>query len=160
MSDRPQRFEEVDIGTSVEIDETYEVTAEEIVEFAGKYDPQPFHVDEAAAADSIFGGLVASGWHTCAMAMRLLVDGYLSEAGTRGALGVDDLRWHHPVRPGDVLRIRSEIVDKEPWSDGLGLVRSLVEVYAVDGDVDTDPHDAENLAMSYVALELYEMAEE
>jgi acyl dehydratase len=153
--DLPQRFEEVTVGEAFELPGSYEVTKEEVIEFAETYDPQPFHVDEEAAAESMFGGLVASGWHTCAMAMRLLVDGYLSESGSQGALGVDDLRWHQPVRPGDVLRVRSEVQEKEPWSESMGLVHSRVELYAT-GSEDDDPFAQENLAMSYVALGLFD----
>jgi acyl dehydratase len=153
--DLPQRFEAVTVGETFELPGSYEVTKEEIIEFAEQYDPQPFHVDEAAAADSMFGGLVASGWHTCSMAMRLLVDGYLSESGSQGALGVDDLRWHQPVRPGDVLRLRTEVRDTEPWNESMGLVRSRVELYATDGN-DGEPFAQENLVMSYVALGLFD----
>lgn len=92
----------------------YEVTREEVIEFASKYDPQPFHLDDAAAAaNPIFGRLSASGWHSCAMAMRMLTDhwtedGYFSEGGT----GVDELRWTKPVYPGDVLSIEAEVLTK------------------------------------------------
>jgi acyl dehydratase len=154
--DRPQHFEAVEVGDSYDLPDSYEVTKEEIIDFAQKYDPQPFHVDEQAAADSMFGELVASGWHTCAMAMRLLVDGYLSDSGSQGALGVDDLRWHRPVRPGDVLRLRSTVEDKGPWGEGLGLVRSRVELYATDGADDPDPFDDGKMVLSYVALGLFE----
>jgi len=113
----------------VELEETlefgsYEVTREEIVEFAGRYDPQTFHLDEEAAAESMFGGLVASGWHTAAMTMRLIVDNYLSESGAVGSPGVEDLRWPAPVRPGDTLRVRSVPIEREPWSEDLGLVKT------------------------------------
>jgi len=125
-----------------------EVTAEDMVSFAEQYDPQPFHVDAEAAAETPFGGLVASGWHTAALTMRLLVDGVLSEAATRGALGVDELRWHQPVRPGDELTVETEIVEKEPWSDEAGLARVRIET-STDGD----------LAMSMVGLVLFERRE-
>jgi acyl dehydratase len=120
------------------------VTAEEIVAFAEQYDPQPFHLDEEAAAQSPFGGLVASGWHTAALTMRLLVDGILSETASQGALGVDELRWHRPVRPGDELAVETEIESKEPWSDEAGLARVRIET-SVDDD----------LAMSMVGLVLF-----
>jgi acyl dehydratase len=81
-----------------------EVTGDEIVEFARRYDPQPFHVDETAAAQSLFGGLIASGWHTASLFMRLYADTVLSKSAGMGSPGVDELRWRHPVRPGDVLR--------------------------------------------------------
>jgi len=98
------------------------VTREEILDFAEQYDPQEFHVDEEAAADSQLGGLVASGWHTAAVSMRLLVDGYLSEVAVVGALGVDRLRWRHPVRPGDELTVDVSPLRKEPWDDRNGKV--------------------------------------
>ena len=101
---------------------SYEVTREEIMEFGQAYDPQTFHVDEEAAAESMFGGLIASGWHTAAMTMRLIVDNYLNESGALGSPGVDELRWPAPVRPGDVLRIRAEPVEKDPWNDDMGAV--------------------------------------
>jgi acyl dehydratase len=90
------------------------VTREEVIEFASKYDPQPFHLDDAAAAaNPIFGRLAASGWHSCAMLMRMLidewtVDGYFSLGGS----GVDELRWTRPVYPGDVLSVRAEVLSK------------------------------------------------
>lgn len=92
----------------------YHVTREEVLEFASKYDPQPFHLDDAAAATNpIFGKLAASGWHTCGMLMRMLVDewtqdGYFSLGGT----GADELRWTRPVYPGDVLSVRAEVLSK------------------------------------------------
>ncbi len=89
----------------------YEFTAAEIVEFAEKYDPQPFHTDPEAAAESAFGELVASGWHTASTCMRLYVDGILADRAGMGARGVDELRWRQPVRPGDELRIETEVLD-------------------------------------------------
>jgi len=82
------------------------VTQEEVIAFARQYDPQYFHVDPEAAAASPFGGLIASGWHTAAMMMRLLVDNVISSAAALGSPGVDELRWLRPVRPGDELSIR------------------------------------------------------
>lgn len=82
------------------------VTREEIIEFATRYDPQPFHTDEAAADASMFGGLIASGWMTCAVAMRMVCDNYLLKAASLGSPGVDQIRWLRPVRPGDLLRLR------------------------------------------------------
>jgi acyl dehydratase len=148
MAELPETFEDVEVGDNFAAEDTYEVTREEIIEFAEQYDPQPFHVDEEAAKESHFGGLVASGWHTCSMAMRLLVDGLLSEDGSMGAAGVDDLRWYEPVRPGDTLRLEGEVVDKGPWSDSLGLVHSRTELYNPD-----------DLVMSYVGLVLWRRAE-
>jgi len=114
-------FEDLTVGETAEFG-AYEVTADEMTSFAEQYDPQPFHTDPDAAAETPFGGLVASGWHTASMTMRLLVDNHLSEGAARGALGVDDLRWRRPVRPGDELTVRTEVVDKEDWDDENGLV--------------------------------------
>jgi len=111
---------------------SYEVTAEEIVAFAEQYDPQPFHTDPDAAAETPFGGLVASGWHTAAMTMRLLVDGPLSELATRGALGVDELRWRSPVRPGQTLTVETEVVAKEGWDEDTGKIDVAGTTYAED----------------------------
>jgi acyl dehydratase len=90
------------------------VTAEEIKAFAGQYDPQPFHLDEAAAASSFFRGLAASGWHTTAMTMRLLVESELRIAGGVIGGGVEELRWPRPVRPGDTLHVETELVEVRP----------------------------------------------
>ncbi len=108
---------------------SYEVTREEIMRFAEQYDPQPFHIDPEAAEESMFGTLVASGWHTAAMTMRLLVDGYLLESGAMGSPGLEGLRWKQPVRPGDELSIETEAVDKEPWDEDRGVVISVTETY-------------------------------
>lgn len=116
-----ETYEEVTLGEVREFGE-YEVSRAGIIEFAEQFDPQAFHVDEDAARESIFGGLVASGWHTASMTMRIIVDNYLSETGAVGSPGVDELRWPAPVRPGDVLRVRSEPVDRDPWDEGLGAV--------------------------------------
>ena len=86
----------------------YHVTEEEILEFAKKYDPQPFHTDIEAARRSIFGGLIASGWHTCSMVMRMLCDHLFTNSANTGSPGVDEIRWIRPVRPGDILRLRVE----------------------------------------------------
>jgi acyl dehydratase len=80
-----------------------EVTEDEIIEFAMRFDPQPFHVDVEAAKESMFGGLIASGWHTCSLFMRLMVDGFIKDAASLGSPGMDEIRWLAPVRPGDRL---------------------------------------------------------
>ena len=89
----------------------YLITREEVIDFAGRYDPQPFHLDEEAARQSIFGGLIASGWMTCGVLMRMLVDDFISPVSSMGSPGVDELRWLKPVRPGDRLRARVTVVD-------------------------------------------------
>lgn len=90
------------------------VTAEEIVEFASRWDPQPFHVDAEAAAASAFGGLCASGWHTVAMYMRLYVDNLLIHTASQGSPGVDEVRWLAPVRPGDTLSAVATVEETRP----------------------------------------------
>lgn len=90
------------------------VDKEDIKTFAAKFDPQPFHLDEAAAQDTIFRGLAASGWHTAAMTMRLLVDSEIKPAGGIVGAGFDEFRWPRPVRPGDELRLESEVLDARP----------------------------------------------
>jgi acyl dehydratase len=129
-------YEDVEIG-QVRSFGAYEVTREEILSFARQYDPQPFHTDAEAARDSMFGGLVASGWHTGAMTMRMLVDNYLLESGALGSPGLESLRWRNPVRPGDVLSIRAETIDKEPWDETRGLAYIDVETLADDVTVMT-----------------------
>ena len=105
-------FEDLEVGT-VQRFGRYEVTREEVVAFAGKYDPQPFHLSDEAAAATYFGRLSASGWHTCAMTMAMLV-AHLKENAQAGlgSPGLDELRWLRPVYPGDVLRCESEVTEK------------------------------------------------
>lgn len=102
----------------------------EMIAFAKRYDPQSFHTDPEAAARSAFGGLIASGWHTAAMTMRLLVEGYLSTVASLGSPGIDELRWTRPVRPGDVLRVRVTVFEarRSQSKPDRGVVRSLIEV--------------------------------
>jgi acyl dehydratase len=112
------------------------ISKQEILEFARKYDPQPFHVDPEAASHGPFGGLIASGWHTASIMMRLFADHYLSRVASLGGPGVDELRWLKPVRPGDSLRIRVTVLEAKRSSSKTdrGLVRSLVEVFDQEGD--------------------------
>jgi acyl dehydratase len=106
------------------------VTREDILGFAREFDPQPFHVDEAAAKGSPFEGLIASGWHTAAVFMRLYVDALLSRAAGMGSPGIEELRWLKPVRPGDTLRARLTVLDAKPseHNPGRGTVRLAGEV--------------------------------
>lgn len=101
-------------------------TADSIRDFAEEYDPQPFHLDDGAGARH-FDGLIASGWHTAAACMRALVDDVLLEIAIIAALGIDDLRWRAPVRPGDELDVTVEIVEKQPWDDDRGRITFLLE---------------------------------
>ncbi len=106
-------LEDLHVGDRFESD-TFLVTEDDIVAFARAFDPQPFHLDVGAAEQSVFRGLVASGWHTAAMSMRLFVTGGLQLAGGSVGLGVDELRWPRPVRPGDTLRLQTEIMEIRP----------------------------------------------
>lgn len=104
-------FEDMEVGTSVEVGK-HTFTRDEIVEFAQKFDPQPFHLDEHAAAQSPFGGLVASGWHTCSVMMGMLAREVLDGSTSMGSPGVDAIRWLKPVRVGDTLTMMNVVVDK------------------------------------------------
>lgn len=92
------------------------VTREEVLAFATRYDPQPFHVDDAAAEASMFGRLAASGWQTCSMAMRMMCDAFLLESSSMGSPGLDQLRWLKPVYPGDTLRVRITVLNSRPMA--------------------------------------------
>ena len=108
----PKFFEDFEVGATQEFGE-YLVTEEEILEFASKYDPQPFHLSDEAAKETLFGGLCASGWHTCAIVMRMIVDNMPKEGnGSLGSPGIDELRWTKPVFPGDTLRVKNTILSK------------------------------------------------
>ena len=124
-------FEDLEVGRESEYGR-YEVTREEVLEFARKYDPQPFHLSDEAAAKTHFGRLAASGWHTCAMTMAVIVRHLAGEqqAGL-GSPGVDELRWLKPVFPGDTVRVETEIVDVTPSRSkpDIGSFRSQVMVF-------------------------------
>ena len=106
------------------------VTEAEILAFAERFDPQPIHVNAQFAASGPFGGLIASGWHTASIAMRLIVDHYLSQVASLASPGIDELRWPTPVRPGDTLRLRTTIVETRPSRSkpDRGLVRTRAEL--------------------------------
>jgi acyl dehydratase len=113
MMDSPLYLEDFAVGQTFGTD-AVAVDAEGIKAFARQFDPQPFHTDEEAAGAGPFGGLVASGWHTAALSMRLIVGSGLKVAGGLVGGGADELRWPRPVRPGDVLRVESEVLDVRP----------------------------------------------
>lgn len=122
-------FEDYTVGLVDEFGDVL-VTADEIVGFARRYDPQAMHIDAEASARGPFGGLIASGWHTAAMTMRLFVEHYLSKVATLPSPGIDELRWVLPVRPGDRLRVRVTVTEarRSRSKPDRGVVRSLVEV--------------------------------
>jgi acyl dehydratase len=113
------------------------ITSEEIVRFAKEYDPQPFHIDEEAAKKSVFGGLIASGWMTCAKMMRLMCDHYLLESASLGSPGVDEVRWLKPVRPGDTLTAVRKTVEarKSASNPMVGIIKSRWEVSNQHGEM-------------------------
>lgn len=112
------------------------VSRDQIIAFASQYDPQPFHTDEEAAKESIYGGLIASGWHTVALFMRLLVDGLLSRAASMGSPGVDEVRWLKPVRPGDTLSARGVVLAVVPSRSkpDRGILRTSYEMFNQSGE--------------------------
>jgi acyl dehydratase len=114
MTDRTERYlDDFEAGQTFRSGRIH-VDVDRIKRFATEFDPQPFHLDENAASDSIFGGLAASGWHTAAITMRLLVDSDLAPAGGLIGAGFDELSWPRPVRPGDELHVDSEVLDVRP----------------------------------------------
>jgi acyl dehydratase len=139
-------FEDYVAGSVVECGPTV-VDEAELIDFAKKYDPQYFHVDPDAATRSAYGGLIASGWHTAAMTMRLLVEGYLSSVASLGSPGIDELRWTKPVRPGDALYVRATVLEatRSRSKPDRGVVRTRIEVSNQHGE----------LVMSLKAINLF-----
>jgi acyl dehydratase len=134
---QPQRFfEDYTPGLVLEGGD-YEMTEAEILGFAQRYDPQPFHLDHAAARDSMFGELVASGWTTAAVAMRLMVEHFFGAGGSMGSPGIDELRWPRPVRVGDRLRLRATVEQARlsKSKPDRGMVHFFTEVLNQDGEV-------------------------
>lgn len=130
-----QYFEDLTIGQTTNFG-SYEVTREEVIEFAQKYDPQPFHLSDEAAAKTHFGRLAASGWHTCAMAMAVIARHVVdNEQAGLGSPGVDELRWLKPVYPGDTLSVSSTLIEATPSRSkpDIGSFRSETTVTNQDG---------------------------
>lgn len=128
-------WEDLVPGTSFELG-SVSPNAEMIRAFAEQFDPQPFHLDEEAGKASVFGGLCASGWHTCSLTMRLIVDNFLCEAASQGSPGLESLKWLKPVYAGDTLHVRQSILDSRPMGSkpDIGLVRTAWEVRNQQGD--------------------------
>ena len=128
-------FEDLEVGAETDFG-AYDVTREEVLEFARKYDPQPFHLSDEEAAKTHFGRIAASGWHTCAMTMAVIARKVVGQdqAGL-GSPGVDELRWLKPVYPGDTLHVRGKIVDKTPSRSrpDMGSFRTETTVTNQDG---------------------------
>ncbi|MDN4054370.1 MaoC family dehydratase [Massilia sp. YIM B02763] len=135
-------FEDFHPGQDIDLG-TRSVTEEEIVAFATAFDPQPFHVDPAAASASMYGGVIASGWHTCSMMMRLVVDRLLSRSSSMGSPGLDGVRWLAPVRAGDTLNVHYRTVNVKAssskpdrgvvWSTWVAINQHGETVCTVDG---------------------------
>ncbi len=126
-----QYFEDIEVGTKASFGD-YAVTREEVIAFAEKYDPQPFHLSDEAAAQTHFGRLSASGWHTCAMTMAMLVAHLKANAQAGlGSPGIDELRWLTPVYPGDRLRCESEVLEKRRSASRpeMGIFKSRMAVF-------------------------------
>ena len=128
-------WEDMPVGSTRDLG-TITPTAEEIVAFATQFDPQPFHLDEEAAKQSVFGGLCASGWHTCSMAMRLMVTNFLLESSSQGSPGLENIKWLKPVFPGDTLRLQHTVVESRPMTKRLdvGLVRTVWAMFNQRGE--------------------------
>ncbi|MCO5073323.1 MAG: MaoC family dehydratase [Rhizobiaceae bacterium] len=135
-SDKKWAYEDLIDGLTIELGSKL-VLAEEIVEFAKEFDFQPMHLDEEAGKASILGGLGASGWHTCAMFMRMMCDAFLLNSTSQGSPGMDFTRWKKPVLAGDTLTARSTVVNRRQSNSrpGLGLVTLRSEMTNQNGDV-------------------------
>ena len=135
--ERPDRyFEDYRVGEQVEFG-SYRMTEEQIAAFARDFDPQPFHVNKDAARQSVYGGLVASGWHTASAMMRMMVDHFISPKTSMGSPGMDEIRWLKPVRPGDTLRVRVTVLSAKRSTNkpDRGVIDQRVEVINQHGDV-------------------------
>lgn len=135
MSQFKYYWEDMAAGTVRDLG-TVTLSAQEIKDFARQFDPQPFHLDEEAGRHSIFGALCASGWHTCALAMKLTVENFLLEAASMGSPGLESLRWLKPVYPGDTLRLEQSVVESRALRSRpeIGLVRSRWEMFNQNGE--------------------------
>ncbi|WP_428420906.1 MaoC family dehydratase [Methylibium sp.] len=129
MSTQPHYFwEDFAVGSTREFG-GHTLTRDEIVRFASEFDPQPFHLDEEAGKRSLFGGLAASGWHSCALVMRMMCDAYLLDSSSLGSPGLEQLKWLKPVLVGDTLRVRMTVLEARPMASKphIGLVRTRWE---------------------------------
>ena len=141
-----RHFEDFIPGSTAEFG-PIDVDEAEVIAFAKRYDPQPIHTDPVAAAEGPFGGLIASGWHTASLVMRLLVQNYLARGASLASPGLDELRWLWPVRPGDKLHVRATVIEarRSQSKPDRGLVRTKIEVLNQDGRV----------VMSMLAMNLF-----
>ena len=123
-------FEDYEAGRVYELG-SVQVELAEVVEFATRYDPQYFHIDESRAKESIYGGIIASGWHTASMMMRVFADNFLSDVSSLGSPGLDELRWYLPVRPGDTLFVSAIVLEARlsKSKPDRGVMRTRTEVH-------------------------------
>lgn len=137
VNPREDRYFEDYVKGSVHEFGPVSVAEDEIIEFGTRFVPQPYHTDPELAKKSIYGGIIASGWHTAAVMMRVYSDNYLSKVANLGSPGVDELRWPKPVRPGDQLSIRVTVLDtrRSSTKPDRGIVHSFLETLNQDGDV-------------------------
>ena len=136
MADELLYWEDFPVGDTMQMG-SHTFTETEIIDFARQFDPQPFHIDPDAAKNSFFKGLVASGWHTCAIAMRLMVDKYVSRSASLGSPGLDNIRWLAPVRAGDTISYRRTTTAARPSESkpGIGLLHSRWEATNQHGEM-------------------------
>ena len=135
MGDITYFWEDMAVGQVRELG-TISPSREEIIAFASQFDPQPFHLDDAAGEASVFGGLCASGWHTCAMAMRLMVTNFLQQTSSLGSPGLEHIQWKKPVYPNDTLRLQTTVLETKPMGrrPDVGMTRNLWEMFNQHGD--------------------------
>ncbi len=136
MTTQPAYLEDFEVGQNHAVG-SFSMTKEEIIEFATRFDPQPFHIDEGAAQQSPFGGLIASGWHTCAKLMRTMCDAYLLKAAGAGSPGIENISWIKPVRPGDVISVvrETEKINPSRSKPDRGMVLSKFTLTNQNGEV-------------------------
>jgi acyl dehydratase len=129
-------WEDFPAGETLEMG-SHTFTEAEIIDFARQFDPQPFHTDPAAAKASFFKGLIASGWHTCAMVMRMMCDAYLLDSASVGSPGIDNLKWLKPVRPGDTIRAQRTTLESRASKSrpDIGIVKNRWEVFNQEGEM-------------------------
>ena len=135
MADITYFWEDMAVGQVRDLG-TISPSREDIIGFASQFDPQPFHLDDAAGTASVFGGLCASGWHTCSMAMRLMVTNFLQQTSSLGSPGLENIQWKKPVYPNDTLRLQTTVLETKPMGrrPDVGMTRNLWEMFNQHGD--------------------------
>ena len=135
MADITYFWEDMAVGQVRDLG-TISPSREDIIAFARQFDPQPFHLDDAAGEASVFGGLCASGWHTCSMAMRLMVTNFLQQTSSLGSPGLESIQWKKPVYPNDTLRLQTTVLETKPMGrrPDVGMTRNLWEMFNQHGD--------------------------